>query len=293
MTSRRRRAFGQHFLRDEKAIASILAPFFSELANTPPDTRVLEVGPGQGALTQPLFKGLDKGLYGREVLLVEKDPGLARDWKAALPTLYPSSRILEEDFLELKETDWLPAGGNLAVLSNLPYSTGTAILTRLAARPDRIPFMVLMFQEEVAERLRAKPSTPDRGSLSLWIQNLWEVTKILRVSPRSFEPPPRVFSEVVLLRARDRPMIEATTGREELWQKCLSLAFQNRRKMLRSGAFGNTPRGAEALRRSGVDETARAEALDWAEWGKLFEAFIDSAPSSSNSPRESGTPSGP
>jgi len=199
--------------------------------------------------------------------LVEKDRHLAQDWKN-----YPDLRVESADFLELSDEHWLKKTP-LAVVSNLPYSSGTAILTRLAKYFSQIPVMVLMFQQEVAERVRAEPSSKHRGSLSLWIQNHWDVRKFLSVPARAFSPAPQVHSEVIVLTARSQPRIQMsdcfseTLEDEKLWETLLKTCFAHRRKMLRS----NVP-WQNALALSGIDGTKRAEALDWDEWNRLFQA---------------------
>jgi 16S rRNA (adenine1518-N6/adenine1519-N6)-dimethyltransferase len=131
-----------------------------------------------------------------------------------------------------------------------------------------------MFQAEVAYRLRAEPETKSWGSLSIWIQNRWDVTKLVFAPPGAFSPPPDVDSEVVVLKRRDEPRIKIPEGAqyEEAWEKLLKSCFQHRRKMLRSGIAPGIYRNA--LEASGVDGTKRAEALDWNEWGRLFEALL-------------------
>lgn len=253
----KRRALGQHFLKDGRIVEHIVQAAH-QLAQENHCRALLEIGPGKGAITESLLQ-----LFGSEsFVLSERDRDLAAYWKGR------GLRVEEGDFLDLPKERWL-IGTPLAVVSNLPYSAGTAILTRLACYPDAIPFMVLMFQAEVAERLRAHPDTKAWGSLSIWIQNHWEVKKLCHVPPGAFSPPPEVQSEVVTLKARSQPII--ATPDEKMWEFLLKTAFSQRRKMLRS-CF----RGVESLRNalvlSGVDGTKRAEALSWEEWANLYSA---------------------
>jgi 16S rRNA (adenine1518-N6/adenine1519-N6)-dimethyltransferase len=159
----------------------------------------------------------------------------------------------------------------IAVVSNLPYSAGTAIFTQLAEQRARITSMVLMFQKEVAERILAKPRTADRGSLSVWSQNLWDVQKLLIAPPGAFRPPPQVDSMVIVCKPRNEPRVPGSEG-SDTWQQLLKLAFTHRRKMLRSGLPKTGPWLA-ALEKSGVDPQLRPEALDWPEWSALFKAL--------------------
>ena len=258
----RRRALGQHFLRD-KTVCDRIAQKAIELTQEFKCTQILEIGPGRGAITEPILE-----LKGHTPLvLAERDSRLVAEWRVR-----GGARVEEGDFLDLAEEKWLNKTP-LAVVSNLPYSAGTAILTRLAAHPEKIPFMVLMFQAEVAQRIRAEPSTKAWGSLSVWIQNRWDVEKLLSVPPGAFSPPPEVNSEVVVLRARKEPRIPVPTPADEkAWEGLLKACFAHRRKMLRAGLKGfSGPRNA--LEASGVDGTKRAESLSWDEWARLFAAL--------------------
>jgi 16S rRNA (adenine1518-N6/adenine1519-N6)-dimethyltransferase len=267
-TEGRRRALGQHFLRDA-SIAQAIASAILEESVQKKCTRLMEIGPGKGAITLPLlnhFSQKNEGSLIEKILLVERDPQLAMKWKESPQ---PGGVHLETemaDFLELSEERWLGDGG-LGVVSNLPYSSGTAILTRLAKHFNKISVMVLMFQAEVAQRLRAEASTSHRGSLSLWVQNRWDVRKLLAVPPRAFQPPPQVQSEVVLLVPREKPWIQISPAEERVWEIFLKTAFAHRRKMLRSILPWRN-----ALALADVDGTKRAEALQWQEWDRLFQA---------------------
>jgi 16S rRNA (adenine1518-N6/adenine1519-N6)-dimethyltransferase len=277
----KRRALGQHFLRDHSIIDRIARTGVEEAMKAGCQA-LLEIGPGKGAITHPIIQLLEKGEHPRRFMIVERDRQLAYEWRGAvgdrierLGGAEAAKRsfdfVVEEgDFVELPEERWLDLAP-LAIVSNLPYSAGTAILQRLARKTREIPVMVLMFQAEVAYRLRAEQGTKSWGSLSIWIQNHWDVTKLCSAPPGAFVPPPDVDSEVVILRRRDKPRIEVSADREPQWEGLLKAAFQHRRKMLRSGLLPN-PRYREALDRSGLDPTLRAEALTWEQWAQFFAA---------------------
>ena len=262
-TQGRRRAFGQHFLRNERISNEIAETAVQEMKAKSCQS-ILEIGPGRGAITEPLLRLLK----GQELLLVEKDRKLADFWMEK-----SGVKVISDDFLNLGKKDYL-VHPPLAVVSNLPYSAGTQILIQLAKNYLQIPVMVLMFQAEVARRVRAEPSTSDRGSLSVWIQNRWDVRKLISVKPNDFSPPPKVQSEVVLLSRRESPWIDVLEHEEALWEKVLKSAFAHRRKMLRSSFPWQN-----ALALSGVDGKKRAEALDWNEWSQLFQAVRQSSSS--------------
>ncbi len=266
----KRRALGQHFLRD-KAIAHLIAETAVNGARERGCVALLEIGPGRGAITDLLLDLLKAKAPVLPMLLSERDRELASQWRVRVH-LEKDLEVAEGDFLELPESTWL-ARTPLAVASNLPYSARTGIVFRLAEHPAQIPVMVLMFQAEVAQRLRAEPGTKSWGSLSIWIQNQWEVKKLCAVPPGAFAPPPDVDSEVVVLTPRAEPFVRVGNSEKErkLWDSLLRSAFAHRRKMLRSSLpepFKN------ALERSGLDGTKRAEALSWDEWARFYQALL-------------------
>ena len=258
----KRKAFGQHFLCDDHIINGIVDAALVAVDQNP-DHALLEIGPGRGAITRPLLTRLpiEKTFY-----VAERDRVLIEFWK-------PESRItklLEGDFLDHSE-EMLQSLGKMVVVSNLPYSAGTAIVVKLCEMPTQIPEMVLMFQAEVAKRLYAEASTPDRGSLSLYIQNEWDVKRLLVVKPEAFDPPPKVMSEVVLLKRRKDPFIALPDqAARAKWNNLLKTSFQHRRKMLRVNFNGT--QWKNALEKSGVEPTLRAEALAWKDWIALWQS---------------------
>ena len=274
----RRRAYGQHFLKD-KSVCQKIAQTAVEAAETTGCATLLEIGPGRGAITDPILELAHRSDTLKKVILCEKDRKLVDEWNLRASGDQILS-IQDSDFLLLDEVQWL-GHAPIVVASNLPYSAGTAIFTRLAEHPDKIRRMVLMFQAEVAQRLRAEIGTKAWGSLSIWTQNRWDVTKLLTVPPGAFQPPPEVMSEVVVLIPREKPRVEmpklnspkGLTQAHSLWESLLKSCFTHRRKMLRAGLPKSGPL-RNALESSGVDGTKRAEALEWKEWEKLFHGLL-------------------
>ena len=269
-THGRRRALGQHFLRDV-SICNQIAETALEQAQHFGCKSLLEIGPGKGAITVPILDRMPTAPLIENFTLVERDQKLAQEWKVKFQELKEKGLWVEPgDFLEVPREKWIKSEP-LAVVSNLPYSAGTAIVVRLAEETHSIPVMVLMFQAEVAKRLMAGPSSDGRGSLSVWIQNHWDVKSLVKVPPRAFTPPPEVQSEVVVLTRREKPWIDVHAVHEgpQVWQAILKAAFAHRRKMLRS-----TFPWPKALEASGIDPTLRAEALDWNQWEALFRAVL-------------------
>ncbi len=268
--SPRRRAFGQHFLKDQSVIASIVESTFSLVEKTGAPS-LLEIGPGKGAITEPLLQGVMDRSQIKKFLIVEMDRKLATHWQESTQDL-KSVEVISKDFLEVDDSRFIE-GTPWIVVSNLPYSSGTAIFQKLARLHKQVRGLVLMFQAEVAQRLRAEPDTKAWGTLSLWTQNRWTVEKLKSVPPGAFIPPPDVNSEVVVLLPRAETLLKFPEGFEPDFEKMIKLAFLHRRKMLRSGL----PKGSvwlESLARSGVEPTKRAEALSWKEWQAWINAHL-------------------
>src|SRR5438067_2416136 len=174
---RPKKKWGQNFLRNRGAVERIVAAVEAE-----PSEVVLEIGPGEGALTSRLLE-----LYPGRVTAIEIDPDLA----ASLQPRFPSLTIINDDALSAL----LPTRRYRAV-GNLPYNAGTPILRRVIADPN-CKRAVFMLQKEVAERLIAKPSTEHYGFLTLYTQMFAKARILMTLDPGSFYPPPKVKSAVV------------------------------------------------------------------------------------------------
>jgi len=221
-----RKRFGQHWLRDEQVLERIL-----QAADLQAGDRVLEVGPGRGALTERLLASPVASVHAVE---------LDRDLVGGL-----RQRFAAEPRFSLQEGDVLAValegpGGSRAtkVVANIPYNITGPLLERLVGRLDRPvdpPYqsLVLLVQKEVAERIRAHPGQSSFSALSVRMQLLAHCSSVCPVPPRCFQPPPKVQSEVVRLDplpADQRLPIELARGVERL----LRMAFLARRKMLRN-----------------------------------------------------------
>jgi 16S rRNA (adenine1518-N6/adenine1519-N6)-dimethyltransferase len=257
VTGARRRALGQHFLRDAglaRAIVDLVAP-------TPADL-VVEIGPGQGALTGELARRAGR------VVALEVDRALIERLRAA----FPAVEVLAAD---ARTWDWgalaRPAGGRALVVGNLPYSVGTAILGALVRQPRAIDGMALMLQREVAERVAAAPGSKRYGSLSVHVQLHWRVELALRVPPGAFRPPPQVESAVLRLTPLAEPRVRLQDP--ERFEAVVRAAFAQRRKTLANAlaAALGLPVGVtrEAATRAGVDPARRAETLDIQEFAEV------------------------
>lgn len=207
-----KRSLGQHFLVDREAIRRIVE------AVPPEPRRIVEIGPGEGALTLPLAG------TGRPLTIVEKDRRLVEMWQARREF---DLTVLEAD---AAEDDWIPVlpAGEWGIVSNLPYNVGTPILRRLLVAHPRFPWAVLMFQREVADRL-LYAGRREGGPLGLLTALAFRVEDIGIVPPGAFRPPPAVQSRVLrLIRIAD-PVSPADIVRA--WPVLCTL-FARRRAML-------------------------------------------------------------
>jgi len=213
---RPRRRFGQHFLHDAGVVGRLVAAIRPER-----DDRLIEIGPGEGALTAPLLEHVDR----LEVIEID------RDLAARLRSAFPAERLIvhEADALAF-DFARLPAG--LRIVGNLPYNVSTPLLFHLATFVDRLRDMHFMLQREVVERMVARSSTPAYGRLSVMLQTRFRLEKLFRVSAGAFRPPPKVESAVVRLLPLE-PAARATLD-FGLLSRLVAGAFSARRKKLKN-----------------------------------------------------------
>jgi len=255
---RPKKSLGQHFLSDPGILRKIV-----EGAGVTPEDRVLEIGPGPGALTRALLGA------GATVWAIEADPRMVEHLRALdLSGLHVrQADALEVDFEALSGD----AGGPFRLVANLPYNISGPLVARLLRQRRAFTSMTIMLQREVAERLRARPRTHQRGSLSVLTQCFCRVSSVMRVSPGSFHPPPKVESQVLRLDVRAEP--EAPLRDEEaLWQ-VVRAGFSQRRKMLRNGLRTLIAEPTPLLLGVGLTGRERPEELTEEEWVALANAF--------------------
>jgi 16S rRNA (adenine1518-N6/adenine1519-N6)-dimethyltransferase len=214
------RRLGQHFLIRQSALDRIAA------AACPDDTPVaIEIGPGRGALTQPLLA------RARHVVAIEVDPVLAQYLHQKFREFVDTARltIIEGDILKTDLGAWGPA----AIAGNLPYYITSPILERVFAARGLWTRAVFLVQSEVATRLAAQPGSRDYGYLSVLAQTQARVDRLLEVPRAAFRPPPKVDSAVVRLEPRDA---QADFGIDDVpaFLKFASACFRQKRKTLRN-----------------------------------------------------------
>lgn len=239
-----KKSFGQHFLLDLNITRKIV-----RLAGIEPGQGVIEVGPGPGGLTRALMEA------GAKVTAIEMDPRfipLLKELDEAAPGLLT---IVQNDALKVSESEL--SVGPIAIVANLPYNVGTALLLKWLTGPWQPTSMTLMFQKEVAERITAKVGDDAYGRLAVIVQATAQARIVMDLPARAFTPPPKVASAVVhLVPYADRPDPNLLIALEKTTQA----AFGQRRKMLRSSL--KTLGGMALCEAAGIDPDVRAETVD-------------------------------
>jgi 16S rRNA (adenine1518-N6/adenine1519-N6)-dimethyltransferase len=248
-----KKKWGQNFLRNRGAVEKIVAA-----VEAAPGETIVEIGPGEGVLTGKLLE------LPNRVVAVEIDPDLAAKLRA---------RFGER--LELRHEDAVDAPmpeGPFRAVGNLPYNVGTPILRRVIADAN-CRRAVFMLQKEVADRVVAKPGSEPYGYLTLYVQAFASAKSIMTLEPKSFFPPPKVRSAVVVLDPRDPGL---STPREEVLD-LVSTSFRMRRKKLVNNLTGwrdlTREQVLEAMRTAAIDENARAETLALTDFDRLAGAI--------------------
>jgi 16S rRNA (adenine1518-N6/adenine1519-N6)-dimethyltransferase len=209
-----RKRFGQHFLVDSTVVDAIVRAIDAQ-----PGEHLVEIGPGLGALTEPLRAS------GAKLTLIELDRDLAARWSARGGVHVVQADVLTVDFAALARE----AGQRLRVAGNLPYNISTPILFHLLAFAPHVVDQHLMLQKEVVDRIAARPQGRDYGRLSVMLQWRYDIEPLFDVPPAAFDPPPRVQSSVM----RMVPWREPAPVDPTLLSEVVMVAFSQRRKLLR------------------------------------------------------------
>lgn len=268
---RAKRSLGQNFLvkshYSERIVASV---------RPQTDETIIEIGPGQGALTELLVAS------GARVVAIELDrelaPMLVREFAASA-----NFRLIEADALEIDFCEIIAPAATARVVANLPYNISTPILQRLIQHRHCLSEMTLMLQREVVERIIAPPGGKECGYLSVFVQFYCEAEKLFDIPPGAFKPVPKVVSSVVRLKVRPRPGAEVSD--EELLFELTKTLFAQRRKTiynnLRAGAarlgLTDSAQISHLLSESELDPQRRAETLSITELARLTNLLSDLA----------------
>lgn len=258
MSHTARKRFGQHFLVDRFAIEAII-----DAIDPRPGDAMVEIGPGLGAMTLPLLQRISP------LTVIELDRDLASRLRRQEGLRVIESDVLNVDFSALADS----AGQPLRVVGNLPYNISTPILFHLLPCAGRVIDQHFMLQREVVERMAAAPGSKAYGRLSVMLQWRYDIEQVLDVDPQSFDPPPQVQSAVV----RMLPLTDRSTVNTELLGELVTVAFSQRRKLLRNtlGRWLD-----ERAYTGGFDLQRRAEEVCVSEYLALSAALDASGPHS-------------
>lgn len=256
-----RKRFGQHFLHDPAVLRRIIdsvAPAAGE--------RIVEIGPGRGALTW--------GLLGRtdalDVIEIDRDlaHALAADPRAAGKLRVHVQDVLDTDFEKLR------AGGPpFRIVGNLPYNISTPVLFRLLAQRSAIADMHFMLQKEVVDRMAAASGGKQYGRLTVMLGAYAAVEHLFDVGPGAFKPPPKVWSAMVRLRPTEHPRF--AIGSDTALRTLVTAAFSHRRKTLRNALKSFlVENDFEAC---GIDPARRPETLEPQDFGRLAARYCQNA----------------
>ena len=249
-----KKSLGQHFLKSQHVIHEIITR-----AGFEKDSRVLEVGPGRGALTLPL------AARAARVVAVEIDPVLAEGLRRHAPA---NVEIVVADALAADLRSLVPRGSRLA--GNLPYYVSSPLLRRFLSLRGHVRDLHVMLQDEVARRVASPPGSREYGILSV-LYALWTETDIpARFPPGSFSPPPKVGSAV--LRARFVEPPRAEVGDPDGFERFLQKAFARRRRTLENNLEDSYPNLKEYFKFLNVEGSRRAETLSVVEFAALWGA---------------------
>jgi 16S rRNA (adenine1518-N6/adenine1519-N6)-dimethyltransferase len=257
------RSRGQNFLRSEATARRIV-----ELVGIEPADAAVEIGPGTGQLTRAIAE------RARRTVALEIDRGLVR--LLAEAELPPSVEIRHEDALEADLGGLArELGAPVVLIGNLPYSIAGRLLGALLGPNNPFRRWGFMLQREVADRVLAKPDTPDYGTLAVWTRLFSRARRVLELGPNDFEPRPKVRSSFVVF---EPPEVPADVHQPALLRRLVRAAFQKRRKTLRRALHGVVEDVDRGLARAGIDPQRRGETLDEAEFARLANALVDSRP---------------
>lgn len=252
-----KKSLGQHWLRNQKILAQICE--YAELGS---EDTVLEIGSGLGDLTDELVQRAGK------VIAVEKDEKLAD--QLTRKVLPEKLEVITGDILKF-DLGKLPKG--YKVVANIPYYLTSNLLRVLSESANRPRLMVLLVQKEVAERITAGPGQMSVLAVSVQLYN--QTSLGIVVPAKAFEPPPKVDSQVVILKRREEPLFKNLDDKE--FFRIVKAGFSERRKKLRSSLSGglgiSVEEADELLTSSGVAENRRAQELSLQEWHILSKNY--------------------
>ncbi|MFT5221075.1 MAG: 16S rRNA (adenine1518-N6/adenine1519-N6)-dimethyltransferase [Planctomycetota bacterium] len=247
-----RKRFGQHFLHDSTVIDRIL-----RAVNPAENDKLLEIGPGQGALTYPLLK------LCKSMTAVELDRDLIAGLQAGSKR-FGDLHLINSDVLKF-DLATLPGDDRYRLVGNLPYNISTPLMFHLLNSVERIEDMIFMVQKEVGLRIVAPHGTGHYGRLSIMLQYHCKCDYLFEVGPESFSPPPKVDSAIIRLTPHRQPQYDI--GDYELFSLLVQTAFGQRRKTISNSL--KTMASREILEACAIDPGLRAENLTLGNFSQL------------------------
>ena len=269
---RPRKRFGQNFLHDPGTIRRILAA-----VDPCPGQRIVEIGPGQGAITE----GLLAAAGGLDVIELDRDlvGPLAQRFGGLGDLRIHNADALGFDLCGLiGDSAPAAAGQRLRVVGNLPYNISTPLLFAFIGQARCIDDLHLMLQKEVVDRICAGPGSKTYGRLSVMVQTFCTAERLLTIGPGAFTPAPKVDSALLRLRPHRSPAYPIADP--ALHARLVAAAFAQRRKTLRNalrGLLADIGRDEGIIATAGLDPAARAETVSVAGFARLASALADGA----------------
>jgi 16S rRNA (adenine1518-N6/adenine1519-N6)-dimethyltransferase len=254
-----RKRFGQNFLHDQFVINQIVSAIHPQSGQN-----IVEIGPGLGALTEPVCELVDK------LTVVELDRDLAARLRSH-PFIGKKLNIIEADALKFDFSQLLTDDKPLRVFGNLPYNISTPLMFHLFSFAEKVLDMHFMLQLEVVNRLAAQPGNKNYGRLSVMAQYHCQIMPVLHVPPSAFQPAPKVDSAVVRLIPHQQKTV--LVKNEALFNQVCALAFNQRRKTIRNSL--KDVLSEEELVALDIDPQLRAENLTLAQYACLANAVAD------------------
>ncbi|MEP1444826.1 MAG: 16S rRNA (adenine(1518)-N(6)/adenine(1519)-N(6))-dimethyltransferase RsmA [Paraglaciecola sp.] len=254
-----RKRFGQNFLHDNYVIDQIVTAIAPQK-----DQHMVEIGPGLGALTEPVCELIDA------LTVIELDRDLAARLKTH-PFIANKLTIIEADALKYDFSQLLTDGQPLRIFGNLPYNISTPLMFHLFSFANKVQDMHFMLQKEVVNRLAATPGNKNYGRLSVMAQYHCQIIPVIQVPPGAFNPPPKVDSAVVrLIPHQEKPV---SLQNEETLHKVCAQAFNQRRKTIRNSLKESL--SEQQLIDLDINPELRAENLSLEQYAKIANA-VDS-----------------
>ncbi|HVV66843.1 MAG TPA: 16S rRNA (adenine(1518)-N(6)/adenine(1519)-N(6))-dimethyltransferase RsmA [Candidatus Saccharimonadales bacterium] len=254
-TPHAKKSLGQHWLNDEASLEAMC-----QAAEVSKDDTVLEIGPGPGALTSKLVRQTG------QVVAVEFDKRLAAELPARVPA--DNLQVVAEDILSFDLASLPP---DYKVVANIPYYLTSNLVRAISETPNPPSLAAILVQKEVAQRVAANPGA--MSLLSVTAQFYWHTELGRKVPAEFFTPPPKVDSQILVLRRRETPLFPEVDTK--IFFRLAKAGFAQRRKTLLNSLSGglrlDRQQAAQILEKSGIEPSRRAQTLSLQEWHRLYE----------------------